>query len=64
MTEATQMKRMPRPDAALHWARRGLPEPPRTRRVSKWTRLPLDRLQTQLEEWLADLSIGYTHDGE
>ena len=52
------------PDTALHWAKRPLPEPPRTRRVSRWTRVPLDRVQTQLEEWLSDVAIGYTHDGD
>ncbi len=56
--------RTPRPDAALHWARRPLPEPPRTRRVSRWSRMPLDTMQAQLEEWLAGLTIGYTHDGD
>jgi hypothetical protein len=52
------------PQAALHWAKRPLPEPPRTRRVSKWTRTPLDRLQGELEEWLKDVALGYTYDGE
>jgi hypothetical protein len=52
------------PQAALHWAKRPLPEPPRTRRVSKWTRIPLDRVQTELEEWLKDAAVGYTFDGE
>jgi len=53
-----------RPDATLHWAKRPLPEPPRTRRVSKWSRLPLDRMQSELEDWLKDVAIGYTFDGE
>ncbi len=47
-----------------HWAARPLPEPPRTRRVSKWTRVPLDRLQDELEAWLRDSSVRYTYDGE
>jgi hypothetical protein len=53
-----------RPISSLHWAKRPLPEPPRTRRVSKWTRVPLDRVQTELDEWLKDASVGYTFDGE
>lgn len=50
--------------SGLHWAKRPLPEPPRTRRVSKWTRLPLDRLQEQLEEWLREQSVSRTYDGD
>ena len=53
-----------RPMAYLHWAKRPLPEPPRTRRVSKWTRVPLDGLQEKLEEWLRDHSVTYTYDGD
>lgn len=56
--------RRSRPDSALHWAKRPLPEPPRTRRISKWTRLPLDRMQSELEDWLKDVAIGYTHDAD
>lgn len=48
----------------LHWAKRPLPEPPRTRRVSKWTRVPLDPLQEQLEEWLREQSVSGTYDGD
>ncbi len=48
----------------LHWARRPLPEPPRTRRVSKWTRIPLDGLQEKLEEWLSEQSVKFTYDGD
>jgi hypothetical protein len=47
-----------------HWAKRPLPEPPRTRRVSKWSRLPLDPLQDELEAWLRDQSVSYTFDGD
>ena len=50
--------------AGRHWAKRPLPEPPRTRRVSKWTRVPLDRMQEQLESWLREHSVSYTYDGE
>ncbi len=53
-----------RPLATLHWAKRPLPEPPRTRRISKWTRIPLDKVQSELEDWLKDVAIGYTFDGE
>jgi hypothetical protein len=53
-----------RPMARLHWAKRPLPEPPRTRRVSRWTRVPLDGLQEKLEEWLRDQSVSYTYDGD
>jgi hypothetical protein len=48
----------------LHWAKRPLPEPPRTRRVSKWTRLPLDGIQEKLEEWLHEQSVNCTYDGD
>ncbi|MBI2983031.1 MAG: hypothetical protein HYY42_02415 [Chloroflexi bacterium] len=50
--------------AGLHWAKRPLPEPPRTRRVSKWTRLPLDGFQEKLEEWLHEQSVSFTYDGD
>ena len=50
--------------AGLHWAKRPLPEPPRTRRVSRWTRIPLDRLQEQLEEWLKEQTVSATFDGD
>src|SRR5205823_9739956 len=53
-----------RSSAGLHWAKRPLPEPPRSRRVSKWTRLPLDPMQEALEEWLRDQSVSYTYDGD
>lgn len=53
-----------REHSGLHWAKRPLPEPPRTRRVSKWTRLPLDPLQDELEAWLREQSLTYTYDGD
>ena len=53
-----------RPVGGLHWAKRPLPEPPRSRRVSKWTRVPLDGLQEKLEEWLREQSVKYTYDGD
>jgi len=52
------------PTAGLHWAKRPLPEPPRTRRVSRWTRVPLDRLQEQLDEWLKEQTVSATFDGD
>lgn len=57
-------QRRARPVAGLHWAKRPLPEPPRTRRVSRWTRVPLDRIQSELDDWLKDASVGYTFDGD
>ncbi len=47
-----------------HWAARPLPEPPRTRRISRIARTPLDRLGTLLEEWLAELVLGNTIEGD
>ena len=49
---------------ARHWAARPLPEPPRSRRISKSAPAPLDRLGKLLEDWMRDLTIGNTHDGE
>ena len=64
MQNVTTWQGRQRPISSLHWAKRPLPEPPRTRRVSKWTRLPLDRVQYELDEWLKDAAVGYTFDGE
>ena len=47
-----------------HWAARPLPEPPRTRRASRWTLEPLDRVGLQLEEWLRELAVGNTLEGD
>jgi hypothetical protein len=47
-----------------HWAARPLPEPPRNKRVSKISRRPLDRIGEQLEEWMRELTVGNTIDGE
>lgn len=44
--------------------KRLLPEPPRHRRVSKSVPPARDRLGIVLEEWLAELSVRYTYDGE
>ena len=54
----------PRPFPGRHWAARPIPEPPRSRRVSKWAHVPLDRLQDELESWLREHSVSYTYDGE
>jgi hypothetical protein len=64
MRENVGLARTDRPIAALHWAKRPLPEPPRSRRVSKWTRIPLDRTQAALEDWLKDVALGYTVDAD
>lgn len=44
--------------------KRLLPEPPRHRRVSKSAPPQLDRLGRALEEWLSELKVRYTYDGE
>ncbi len=49
---------------ARHWAARPLPEPPRCRHVSKTGALPLDRIGKLLEDWMRELTIGNTLDGE
>lgn len=54
----------PRPFPGRHWAARPIPEPPRSRRVSKWTHVPPDKLQDELEGWLREHSVSYTYDGE
>jgi hypothetical protein len=43
---------------------RSLPEPPRTHRVSKVAREPKDRLARVLEDWLSDLAVATTFDGD
>ncbi len=49
---------------ARHWAARPLPEPPRSHRVSKSAPAPLDRIGTLLEDWMRELTVGNTLDGE
>jgi hypothetical protein len=61
--------RVPRPIAPIlllgqHRVARPLPEPPRTRHVSKVGRRPTDPLGIVLEEWMSELRMGYTHSGE
>jgi hypothetical protein len=46
-----------------HEVARPLPEPPRTRRVSKLAR-STDRLTRALEEWLAEVKLRYTLGGD
>jgi len=41
-----------------------LPQPPRTRHVSKTGASPSDPLGRELEDWLADLTVVTTVDGE
>ncbi|MDE3113526.1 MAG: hypothetical protein KGK34_11365 [Chloroflexota bacterium] len=47
-----------------HWVARPLPEPPRTRHVSKVGRRPTDPLGIVLEEWMSEIRMGYTQPGD
>ncbi len=47
-----------------HWAARPLPEPPRSHRTSKSAPAPLDRIGLLLEDWMRELTVGNTLDGE
>lgn len=47
-----------------HWAARPLPEPPRTYRISKSAPLQHDRIGILLEDWMRELTVGNTLDGE
>jgi hypothetical protein len=49
---------------ARHWAARPLPEPPRSHRLSKSAPPPSDRLDNLLEDWMRDLTVGNTLDGD
>jgi hypothetical protein len=49
---------------ARHWAARPLPEPPRSRRMSKSAPAQLDRIGKLLEDWMRELTVGNTLDGE
>ena len=49
---------------ARHWAARPLPEPPRYRRVSKSAPPPTDAMGRALEDWMRELPVGNTLDGE
>ena len=60
MTEITRW----RDPAVKPFPRGPLPEPPRTRHVSKTNAAPTDNVGRALEEWLADLTVVSTVDGE
>jgi hypothetical protein len=49
---------------ARHWAARPLPEPPRSHRTSKSAPAPTDRIGKLLEDWMRELTLGNTLDGE
>lgn len=46
-----------------HSVARPLPPPPRTARVSKWSK-DTDRLSRALEEWLVEVKLRYTLGGD
>ena len=58
--QAQDLERVP----AGHWAARPLPEPPRSRRISKSAPPQHDRVGLLLEDWMRDLTVGNTLDGE
>jgi hypothetical protein len=47
-----------------HWAARPLPEPPRSHRTSKSAPTQDDRIGILLEDWMRELTVGNTLDGE
>jgi hypothetical protein len=47
-----------------HWAARPLPEPPRSHRTSKSAPTQRDRIGVALEDWMRELTVGNTLDGE
>ena len=47
-----------------HWAARPLPEPPRSHRTSKSAPPQHDRIGILLEDWIRELTVGNTLDGE
>ena len=49
---------------ARHWAARPLPEPPRSHRVSKSAPVQLDRIGRLLEDWMRELTVGNTLEGD
>jgi len=50
--------------SAGHWAARPLPEPPRSHRLSKSAPPQHDRIGMLLEDWMSELTVGNTLDGE
>lgn len=61
MTAVVQWRRPGVPVRRVHLS---LPEPPRSRRVSRWARQPKDRLARTLEDWLSDLAVATTQDAD
>lgn len=49
---------------ARHWAARPLPEPPRSRRTAKSAPVPSDRIGRLLEDWMRELTVGNTLEGD
>ena len=49
---------------ARHWAARPLPEPPRSHRLSKSAPPQTDRIGMLLEDWMRELTVGNTLEGE
>jgi hypothetical protein len=47
-----------------HWAARPLPEPPRSHRLSKSAPPQHDRIGMLLEDWMRELTVGNTLEGE
>lgn len=60
-TPTTPVETIP---AARHRIPRPLPEPHRSKRVSRAAPPPIDRLGRLLEDWLAELPVRYTHSGD
>lgn len=57
---AQDLRRVP----VRHWAARPLPEPPRSHRISKSAPPQNDRMGLLLEDWMRELTVGNTLDGE
>lgn len=55
---------LPHVERTRYSAKRLLPEPPRHRRVSKSAPPQRDALGKLLEEWLSEMKVRYTFDGE
>lgn len=47
-----------------HRVARPLPEPPRTKHVSRVGRPPTDALGIELEAWMREMCVGYTEPGD
>lgn len=55
---------LPHVDRPRFSPKRHLPEPQRHRRVSKSAPAATDQLGRLLEEWLSEIKVRYTFDGE